>query len=154
MIFCRDCEIALPDNTVTCPLCQRDLRVRLRRTLVTGGVALFCVMLGLLLSNSGEIKNRLQRSEVTSEQAFNAARSLVAVNPAVKAAVSFSSADQTTVEHWDRRWRVSGYVDTKPKSGARVRTLYFAVMLNNGTTWDLEDLQLQSMEFGGILRRN
>jgi len=29
-----------------------------------------------------------------------------------------------------------------------MRTLYFAVLLNNGTNWNLEDLQLQSMEFG------
>jgi hypothetical protein len=29
-----------------------------------------------------------------------------------------------------------------------VRTLYFAVLLRNGKTWDMEDPQLQSMEFG------
>ena len=63
--------------------------------------------------------------------------------------VSFSGIDQTTVEHWDgRRWRVSGYVDTRPQPGVKVRTLYFAVLLENGKTWELEDLQLQSMEFG------
>jgi hypothetical protein len=63
--------------------------------------------------------------------------------------VSFSGIDQTTVEHWDgRRWRVSGYVDTRPQPGVKVRTLYFAVLLTDGRTWNLEDLQLQSMEFG------
>ena len=54
------------------------------------------------------------------------------------------------MEHWDgRRWRVSGYIDTRPEPGVKVRTLYFAVVLNNGKNWNLEDLQLQSMEFGG-----
>ena len=89
--------------------------------------------MGVLLWGSGRIKNRVERWQVSNDDVLNAAQTLVASNPAVRNAVSFSSADQTTVEHWHRRWRVSGYVDTKPKSGARVRTLYFAVMLNNGT---------------------
>ena len=80
---------------------------------------------------------------------MKAAQSLVAANPAVRNPVGFSGSDQTTVEHWDgRRWRISGYVDTRPQPGVTVRTLYFAVLLRNGKTWDLEDLQLQSMEFG------
>ena len=78
------------------------------------------------------------------------AQKLVSINPAVHNPVGFSGADQTTVEHWDgRRWRVSGYVDTQPQPGTKVRTLlYFAVLLYTGTNWDLEDLQLQSMESG------
>jgi hypothetical protein len=101
--------------------------------------------------------NRATRWEVRNADVLKVAKSLIASNPALRNAVAFSSADQTTVEHWDgRRWRVSGYVDTRPTSGTKVRTLYFVVLQNNGKTWDLEDLQLQSMAFdaGSGLRRN
>ena len=37
-----------------------------------------------------------------------------------------------------------------PQPGVKVRTLYFAVLLKNGKTWNLEDLQLQSMESGRV----
>lgn len=143
MIFCRTCEIALSDDTISCPLCHRNPRANLRWALIAGGA----------LWGSGRIKNRVQRWD---EEVLKAAESLVATNPAVKNPVGFSSVDQTTVEHWDgRRWRVSGYIDTRPQpGGAKVRALYFAVLLNNGKTWDLEDLQLQSMEFGSGTRRN
>ena len=43
---------------------------------------------------------------------------------------------------------MSGYIDTRPQPGVNVRTLYFAVLLHNGSTWNLEDLQLQSMASG------
>jgi hypothetical protein len=37
---------------------------------------------------------------------------------------------------------------TRRRDGVKVRTLYSAVRLCNGKTWDLEDLHVQSMEFG------
>ena len=124
--------------------------------LIGGGVVAFVVILGVLLLYSGRIRNRVQRWEVSNEDVLKAAERLVSTNPAVRNPVGFSGADQTTVEHWDgRRWRVSGYIDTRPEPGVQVRTLYFAVLLNNGANWNLEDLQLQSMEFGsGKARRN
>ena len=153
VIFCRVCEIALPDQTVRCPMCQRHLRVPV--TLITGCVVLFCALLGGLLWGSGRLKNRVERWEVASEDVLKAAQSLVVSNPALRNPVSFSGIDQTVVEHWDgRRWRVSGYVDTRPQPGVKVRTLYFAVLLRTGKAWQMEDLQLQSMEFGsGPARR-
>ena len=147
MIFCRACEIALPDGTARCPVCQRNLRLPVG--LIVGCAVLFCALLGFLLWDSGRLKNRVDRWTVSNEEVLKTEQSLAAKSPAVHNLVGFSGIDQTTVEHWDgRRWRVSGYVDTRPQPGVKVRTLYFAVLLNNGKTWDLEDLQLQSMEFG------
>ena len=147
VIFCRVCEIALPDSTIRCPMCQRHLRLPVG--LIAGGVMLFFALIGVLLWGSGRLKDRVDRREVSSEDVLKAARSLVAANPVVRNPVGFSGIDQTIVEHWDgRRWRVSGYIDTRPQPGVKVRTLYFAVLLHNGKNWDLEDLQLQSMEFG------
>jgi hypothetical protein len=147
VIFCRSCEIALPDGTRHCPMCQRNLRLPI--ALIAAGGVLFFALIGGLLWGSGRIKNRLERSQVSSEDVLKAAQCLVAGNPAVHNPVGFSGMDQTTVEHWDgRRWRVSGYVDTHPQPGVTVRTLYFAVLLKNGKSWNLEDLQLQSMESG------
>jgi hypothetical protein len=128
-------------------MCQRHLRVPVN--LAAGVVVLVCVLLGGLLWGSGRLKNKVDSWEVSSVDVLKAVQSLVATNPAVQNPVSFSGIDQTTVEHWDgRRWRVSGYVDTRPQPGVKVRTLYFAVLLKDGGTWNLEDLQLQSMEFG------
>jgi hypothetical protein len=147
LIFCRSCDIALPDGTARCPMCQRNLRLPVK--LIAGGVVLLCVLMGVLLWGSGRLKNRVDRWQVSSEDARQAAQKLVATNPAVHNPVGFSGMDQTTVEHWDgRRWRVSGYFDTRPQPGVKVRTLYFAVLLHDGKIWNLEDLQLQSMEFG------
>jgi hypothetical protein len=148
VIFCRACEIGLPDGTTHCPMCQRNLRLPVPLIVGGGGVLLLGVLV-VLLWGSGRIKNRVEGWQVSNEDAVKAAQSLVAANPAVRNPVGFSGSDQTTVEHWDgRRWRISGYVDTRPQPGVTVRTLYFAVLLRNGKTWDLEDLQLQSMEFG------
>ena len=156
MIFCRHCEIALTNDTLKCPMCGRNVRYRLRLTLIVGGVLLLCVLLGAGLKYAGRFKARLQGDAISDEEVLKEAKRLVSANPAVHNPVGFSGIDQTTVEHWDgRRWRVSGYVDTRPEPGVKVRTLYFAVLLNNGTNWNLEDLQLQSMEFGsGKARRN
>ncbi|MCU1237713.1 MAG: hypothetical protein JWP63_5680 [Candidatus Solibacter sp.] len=155
MIFCHSCEIALPDGTSRCPMCQRNLRFPAK--LVIGGAALTVfALVSLFLWITPRVKNRIDRSQFSSEEVLQAAQSLVKGNPAVRNPVGFSTMDQTTVEHWDgRRWRVSGYIDSRPQPGVKVRTLYFAVVLNNGRDWDLEDLQLQSMEFGGSsIRKN
>ena len=146
MIFCRACDIALPDATTRCPLCQRNLRLPV--TLIVGGAVLFCALLGGLLWGSGRIKNRLDRWMISSEAVLRAAESLIANSPAVHNTVGFSGIDQTTIEHWDGgRWRVAGYIDTSPQPGVKVRTLYFAVLLRSGRNWNLEDLQLQNMQF-------
>jgi hypothetical protein len=128
-------------------MCQRNLRVP--KAWISVVAVLFLAMLGGLLQGSGRIKNRVDGWRVSSEDALKAAQMLVAANPAVHNPVGFSDAGQTTVEHWDgARWRVSGYIDTRPRPGVNVRTLYFAVLLRNGDNWNLEDLQLQSMESG------
>jgi hypothetical protein len=128
-------------------MCQRNLRFPV--LLVAGGALLLFGVLGLVLWGSGRLKNRVERYQFTSEEVLQATQTLVAQSPTVHNPVGFSTIDQATVEHWDgRRWRVSGYIDSKPEPGMRVRTLYFAVVLHNGKDWGLEDLQLQSMEFG------
>ena len=121
-----------------------------QKLLVIGGIVVVCGLLGVFLWGSGKLKNRIDRDQYSSEEVLKATQSLVAQNPAVRNPVGFSTIEQTTVQQWDgRRWRVSGYIDTRPGSGVKVRTLYFAVVLSNGKNWNLEDLQLQSMEFGG-----
>jgi hypothetical protein len=148
VIVCRSCEIALPDGTKRCPMCQRNLMFP--RLLVIGGILVAFGLLGVFLWGSGKLKNRIDRDQYSSEEVLKATQSLVVQNPAVRNPVGFSTIEQTTVEHWDgRRWRVSGYIDRRPGPGVKVRTLYFAVVLSNGKNWNLEDLQLQSMEFGG-----
>ncbi|MEO8597584.1 MAG: hypothetical protein ABI759_29970 [Candidatus Solibacter sp.] len=149
MIFCRHCDIALPNNAVTCPMCGRNTRLSVRIVATAGGILVGVLLLGGLLVYSARIKARVQRNEISNEEVLKEAQRLVSNNSAVRNPVGFSGADQTTIEHWDgRRWRVSGYIDTHPQPGVKVRTLYFAVLLNNGSAWNLEDLQLQSMEFG------
>jgi hypothetical protein len=128
-------------------MCQRNLR--LPKAWISVVAVLFLAMLGGLLQGSGRIKNRVDGWRVTPADAVKAAQTLVAASPEVHHPVGFSGTDQTTVEHWDgARWRVAGYIDTRPQPGVKVRTLYFAVLLRNGNNWNLEDLQLQSMEFG------
>jgi len=145
VIFCRTCEIALPNGTTHCPMCQRNLRVPV--TLIAGGGLFLLGVLGILLWGSGRIKNQVERWRISADDVRETAQTLVAANPAVRNPEGFSGRDQTAVEHWDgRRWRVSGYVDTRPHPGVKVRILYFAVLRYNGKGWDLEDLQLQSME--------
>ena len=129
-------------------MCQRNLRLPVPY-LVGAGDLLLCLLLFGFLRFSGRIKNRVERNEVTASEVFEAAQALVAKSPSVQNPIAFSNFGQSTVESWDnRRWRVSGYVDTRTQPAVKVRTLYFAVVQYNGKGWDLEDLQLQSMEFG------
>ncbi|HTP33124.1 MAG TPA: hypothetical protein VMJ75_13190 [Candidatus Acidoferrales bacterium] len=146
MISCPTCEIALPNGTRRCPMCQRNLAVPVR---LIGGAAVLLLVLLLFgfLRYSGRIKNKVDALAVTPPDVLAATQTLVAGSPMVKNPTGFSSLSQTSLEHWDgRRWRVSGYFDSRTEAGAAMRTLYFAVVQYNGRTWDLEDLQLQNVE--------
>src|SRR5215471_10456094 len=113
-------------------MCQRTLALPVRLLTIVG-IAMLVVMLLGFLRISGRLKNRVDRWETSSQDILMATQSLVASNPSVHNPINFSARDQTTVEHWDgRRWRVSGYVDTRPEPGVKVRTLYFAVVQQNG----------------------
>jgi hypothetical protein len=126
-------------------MCQRNLRLPV--ALIAVGGVLFFALIGGLLWGSGRIKNRLERRQLSSEDVLKATQSLVAGNPAVHNPVGFSGIDQTTVGHWDgRRWRASGYVDTRPQPGITVRTLYFAVLLRERQ--DLEPGRPAVAEYG------
>jgi hypothetical protein len=129
-------------------MCQRFVGLPVR-LLMAAGVLSFVVLLFGFIWYSARIKNRVDRRAASPQEIVKAAQELVVKNGSVNNPVSFSSLDQTTLEQWtNRRWRVSGYVDTRPQPGIRVRTLYFAVLQQNQESWKLEDLQLQSMEFG------
>lgn len=128
-------------------MCQRS--VRSSRLLIAAGAVVGMLLLLVLLAGSNSVKSRLLSWRYSSDVVVKATQSLVAKSPALHNPVGFSSPEQTTVEHWDAyRWRVSGFVDSQPAGGARVRTLYFAVVQNAGSDWRLEDLQLQNVEIG------
>jgi len=147
VVTCRSCKIALPDGTVRCPMCQRSVRTSVPMIVLAGCVAVGLLL--LLLAGSSRFKTRVLSWQLSPEVVVKATQTLVAKSPAVHNPVSFSAPEQTTVEHWDAyRWRVSGYVDSEPRAGARVRTLYFAVVQNSGGDWSLEDLQLQNIDAG------
>jgi uncharacterized protein (DUF58 family) len=134
-------------------MCQRNLVLPIPLIASAGVLFLLLLLFGFIWSTS-RLKNRVDRRPVSAQEVLTATQSLVAKNPTVHNPINFSTIDQTTVEHWDgRRWRVSGYVDTRPQPGVKVRTLYFAVVQHNGKDWDLEDLQLQSMEFSSPATR-
>ena len=130
-------------------MCQRFIGLPVR--LLTAVAALgFVVLLFGFIWYSARIKNRVDRRTVSPQDVLTATQALVVKSPNVTNPISFSNIDQTTVEHWsNRRWRVSGYIDTRPQPGVKVRTLYFAVVQQNEQSWNLEDLQLQSMELSG-----
>ena len=112
------------------------------------------LLLLILLAGSSRFKSRVSNWRFSSDTVVKATQRLVAKSPSVHNPVRFSSSEQTTVEHWDAyRWRVSGFVDSQPAGGARVRTLYFAVVQNAGSDWRLEDLQLQNIEAGTGARK-
>jgi hypothetical protein len=128
-------------------MCQRNLRFSM--PMMIGGALMAVLVLFLLLGGSSRFKTRVQNWRLSPDVVLKATQELVARSPALHNPVSFSAPEQTTVDHWDAyRWRVSGYVDTQPQSGSRVRTLYFAVVQNMGGDWRLEDLQLQNIEAG------
>ncbi len=111
------------------------------------------LLLLTLLAGSSNFKSRVLSWRYSSDVVVKATQGLVAKSPALHNPVGFSTPEQTTVEHWDAyRWRVSGFVDSQPEGGARVRTLYFAVVQNAGSDWRLEDLQLQNIEAGATAR--
>jgi len=122
--------------------------------MVVAGVCVVGMLaLLVLLAGSSNFKTRVQSWRFSSDVVVKATQGLVAKSPAVHNPVGFSTLEQTTVEHWDEhRWRVSGFVDSQPEGGARVRTLYFAVVQNAGSDWRLEDLQLQNVEAGTTAR--
>ena len=128
-----------------CPMCRRP--VRSLRMVIVGTAVVGMLALLVLLSGSSSFKSRVLSWRFSPDVVVKATQGLVAKNPAVHNPVAFSTPEQTTVEHWDAyRWRVSGFVDSQPAGGARVRTLYFAVVQNAGNDWRLEDLQLQNIE--------
>jgi hypothetical protein len=130
-------------------MCQRLIGLPVH-LLITVGVLSFALVLFGFIWYSGRLKNQVDRRTVSAQDVLKVTQDLVAKSPSVNNPISFSNLDQTTVEHWsNRRWRVSGYVDTRPQPGIKVRTLYFAVIQQNEQSWKLEDLQLQSMEFSG-----
>jgi hypothetical protein len=134
-------------------MCQRYIGLPIR-LLTMAGVLAFAVMLFGFIWYSARIKNRVDRRPVSPHDVLTATVALVSKSPDVTNPIMFSSLDQTTVEHWsNRRWRVSGYLDTRPQPGVKVRTLYFAVVQQSEQSWKLEDLQLQSMEFSNT-RKN
>jgi len=147
VVTCRSCQIALPDEASRCPMCQRS--VRSSWPVIVGGAVVGILLLLILLAGSSNFKSRVSSWRYSSDIVVKATQGLVAKSPSVHNPVGFSSLEQTTVEHWDAyRWRVSGFVDSQPAGGARVRTLYFAVVQNAGSAWRLEDLQLQNIEAG------
>ena len=128
-------------------MCQRY--VRFSMPLLVGAAVVAVLVLFVLLAGSNRFKTRVQNWQLSPDVVLKATQTLVSKSPSLHNPVSFSGPEQTTVEHWDAyRWRVSGFVDTQAASGARVRTLYFAVVQNSGKDWRLEDLQLQNIEAG------
>jgi hypothetical protein len=105
-------------------------------------------LLGLALWGSGNLKNRLAWGETGAADAYKAAVAFVGKNPAVRGAAKFSKLEETVVERWDiAHWRVAGYVDTQPKPGVQIHTLYYCVLRDNGAGhWAIEDMQIESVE--------
>ena len=130
-------------------MCQRLIGYPVR-LMVVGGVAIFALIVFGFIWYSARLKNQVDHATVSSQEVLNATQALVSKSPAMHDAIGFSPLEHSTVEHWtNRRWRVSGYVDQRPQGGVKMRTLYFAVVQQDGQNWNLEDLQLQSMQFSG-----
>jgi hypothetical protein len=128
-------------------MCHRNVALPVRLLIGAGVLGLVALLMGFVWS-SARLKNKVDRILASRQEVLTATQQLVAESPALQNPISFSALDQTAIEHWDnRRWRVSGYVDTRGGPGVKVRTLYFAVVQQVGSGWNLEDLQLQSMEF-------
>ena len=146
MVTCPECEIALQDGTHRCPRCGRRLALPRKAILATGVVLMGLLVLALW--GSGRAKNNLAWAETRPADAYKAAVAFVGKEPAVSGAVKFSQLEETVIERWDvGRWRVSGYVDTQPKPGVTVHTLYYCVLQYKGTgRWAIEDMQFERVE--------
>jgi hypothetical protein len=118
-----------------------------RKAILAVGVVLMA-MLVLALWRSGSVKNKLAWGETRPADAYQAAVAFVGKEPAVLGAVKFSKLEETVIERWDvGRWRVAGYVDTQPKPGVKIHTLYYCVLQYNGADrWAIEDVQFERVQ--------
>ena len=146
MLTCPECQIGMPDGTRRCPMCGRLLA--LPRTAMLVAAVVLMSLLVLALWGSGKVKNRLAWGETRPADAYQAAVAFVGKDPAMRGAVKFSNLEETVIERWDvGRWRVSGYVDTQPKPGVKIHTLYYCVLRYNGPDhWAIEDMQFERVE--------
>src|SRR2546430_1133888 len=99
VLTCPACEIGLPDGTVRCPMCHRNLRVPV--PLIIGGTVTLILVLVLLLAGSNRLKSRVQNWQLSPDVVLRATETLVAKSPALHSPVTFSALDQSSVEHWD-----------------------------------------------------
>jgi hypothetical protein len=127
-------------------MCGRLLALP-RKAILVAGVVLMALLV-LALWGSGSVKNKLAWGETRPTDAYKAAVAFVGKEPAVSGAVKFSQLEETVIERWDvGRWRVSGYVDTQPKPGVKIHTLYYCVLRYNGADrWAIEDMQFERVE--------
>ncbi|MGA2269697.1 MAG: hypothetical protein ABSH44_14615 [Bryobacteraceae bacterium] len=146
MVTCSECQIGLPDGTSRCPMCGR--LVAWPKTVVLIVAVALTALLGLALWGSGKLKSKMAWGETRPADAYKAAMAFVGKDPATHGAVSFSKLEETLVERWDvGRWRVAGFVDTQPKPGVKIHTLYYCVLRNTGSDhWAIEDLQFERVE--------
>ena len=146
MIICPECEFGLPEGTGRCPMCGRLLALR-RTVLMIAGVVLV-VLLGLALWGSGVAKSRLAWGETRPADAYKAAMTFVASNPAMLGAAKFSTLEETVIERWDvGRWRVAGFADTRPQPGVNTRVLYYCVLRYDGADrWAVLDMQFERVQ--------
>jgi hypothetical protein len=127
-------------------MCGRLLALPRMATLIAGVV--LAALLVLALWGPGTLKSRLAWGETRPADAYRAAVAYVGKEPAVRGAVKFSKLEETLIERWDiGRWRVAGYVDTQPKPGVKIHTLYYCVLQYNGSDrWAIEDMQFERVE--------
>jgi len=146
LLTCPECEIGLPEGTHRCPMCGRLLALP-RKALLLAGVVLMALLV-LALWDSGAVKNKLAWGETRPADVYKAAVAFVGREPAVLGAVKFGNLEETVIERWDvGRWRVSGYVDTQPKPGVKIHTLYYCVLRYNGADrWAIEDMHFERVE--------
>jgi hypothetical protein len=133
--------------TRTGALCAAGLLALPRKAILAVGVVLMALLV-LALWRSGPVKNTLAWGETRPADAYRAAVAFVGKEPAVRGALNFSQLEETVIERWDvGRWRVSGYVDTQPKPGVKIHTLYYCVLQYNGADrWAIEDMQFERVE--------
>ena len=127
-------------------MCGRLLALP-RMAILAVGVVLMALLV-LALWRSGPVKNRLAWAATRPADAYQAAVAFVGKEPAVGGAAKFSKLEESLIERWDvGRWRVAGYVDTQPKPGVKLHTLYYCVLQYNGADrWAIEDMQFERVE--------